>query len=207
MSRENNKENDLLSKEMIQYLSTKDLIKAAGGWNEGHYVFRTGEHGNGYIEKMGFLRQPQVMTEMGRRLAIQYKDLADNIDVVVGPSIIGAIIAYSTAAELGKPFTLTYRSNDKTKLNFHRGFVPDKGSRCLFVDDFVFSGKDLTDNVRFMQDSNLTVVGVSVIGYRNEIPLDVPFRGLVNVDFTKSIPDNCQSCIDGIPITSTNIRE
>lgn len=163
MRQENNIEG-IPSKEILQNLSIRDLIKVAGGWNEGHYVFRTGEHGNGYIEKMGFLRHPQIMTEIGRRLAKQYEDMAEDIDIVVGPSIIGAIIACSTALELGKPYSLTYRSTDKTKINFHRGFIPDEGTRCLFVDDFVFTGTDLTDNIRFMQNQNLPVVGASVIG-------------------------------------------
>ncbi len=46
-------------------LSSEDIIRSVGGWKEGHFSFRTGEHGNGYIDKMGFLRYPNVMREMG----------------------------------------------------------------------------------------------------------------------------------------------
>ncbi len=191
----------------LRYMSTKDLIRSAGGWNEGHFVFRTGEHGSGYVDKMGFLRYPEVMNEMGRRLAEQYKDLASEVDVVVGPSIIGAIIACSTASHLHVPYTVTYRGDKDDVIHFHRGFVPDPGTRCLFVDDFVFSGRDLTDNVSFMLEQQMNVIGASVIGKRHDIALPVPMRSLLTLDFQKAPADECEQCKTGVPITATNIRE
>lgn len=191
----------------LQYFSTKDLIRMSGGWNEGHFVFRTGEHGNGYVDKMGFLRYPEIMTEMGRRLAKQYGDLASQIDIVAGPSIIGAIIACSTASSLKVPYTVTYRGDKDQQIHFHRGFVPDPGTRILFVDDFVFSGRDLTDNVNFMLKQNMNVIGASVIGQRHEIALPVPMKSLLTLDFQKSSEENCEMCHHGVPITATNIRE
>lgn len=190
--------------EAINTLSTVDIIKKYGGWNEGHFVFRTGEHGNGWIDKMGFLRYPEVMTEMGKRLANQYADMKDQIDVVVGPSIIGTIIACAAAAELGVPFTATYRTKNDNEVHFHRGFVPQSGTRCLLVDDFVFSGTDLMDNIRFMQSSGLDVIGASVIGQRQDIETPVPLRSLIRVPFIKWSAEDCPLTQ---PITATNIRE
>jgi len=193
--------------EELNILSPRDLIMMAGGWHEGHYIFRTGEHGNGYVDKMGFLRYPEIMDEIGVRLAKQYEDQAHNIDVVVGPSIIGAIIACATARNLNVPYTVTYRADKDKSINFHRGFVPDKGSRCLFVDDFVFSGRDLTDNVKYLLDKGMDVVGASVIGQRHAIELPVPMKPLMTVGFTKSAADECGMCHQGIPVTADNIRE
>lgn len=143
----------------LNELSPEEIIRSVGGWKEGHFAFRTGEHGNGYIDKMGFLRYPNVMREIGIRLARQFDDLKDRVDLVVGPSIIGAIIACSTAEELQVSYSVTYRTKDDQAIHFHRGFVPDEGSGILFVDDFVFSGTDLTDNIRFMQRRGMDVVG------------------------------------------------
>jgi orotate phosphoribosyltransferase len=126
---------------------------------------------------------------------------------VVGPSIIGAIIACSAANELQVPYSLTYRSKQDQSIDFHRGFVPEKGSRALFVDDFVFSGKDLRDNIAFMQDRGVEVVGASVIGKRSEVPLDVPLRNLIDVDFQKTTPEDCGMCDAHMPVTASNIRE
>lgn len=193
------------SNENLSSLSTKELIQKFGGWNAGHFIFRTGEHGNGYVDKMGFLRYPEAMTEIGRRLAEQYRDMAEQIDVVVGPSIIGAVLAYSVANQLGVPYTVTYRRDED--IHFHRGFVPELGSKCLFVDDFVFSGKDLRDNVQFMQKSGMEVIGASVVGVREEVHLPVPLKNLIKVDFVKTPPESCQLCKSGVPVTDSNIRE
>lgn len=191
----------------LQCMSARDLIRSIGGWNEGHFVFRTGEHGNGYIDKMGFLRYPEIMEEIGRRLAKQFSDFSLNIDVVVGPSIIGAIIACSTASRLRIPYTVTYRGDRDQQIHFHRGFVPEARTRILFVDDFVFSGRDLTDNVAFMLNQGIYVVGASVIGQRHEIVLPVPIRSLLTLDFQRSLAEDCAMCHSGIPITAMNIRE
>lgn len=191
----------------VKFMSPKDLIRFVGGWNEGHFVFRTGEHGDGYIDKMGFLRYPEIMNEMGYRLARQFDDLSSLVDLVAGPSIIGAIIACATANHMHVPYTVTYRGDNDGKIHFHRGFVPESETRILFVDDFIFSGKDLTDSVSFMLQQKMYVVGVSTIGQRNELTLPVPMRSLLRLDFQKLPAENCLMCQNGIPITATNIRE
>ncbi len=191
--------------ENLSALSTKDLIQTFGGWNEGHFIFRTGEHGNGYIEKMGYLRYPEIMTEVGSRLAEQYRDIAEQIDIVVGPSIIGTILAYSVANHLRVPYTATYRRDED--IHFHRGFIPEAGTRCLFVDDSVFTGKDLRDNIQYMLDSGIKVVGASVVVIRKDLVLPVPLRSLIKADFIKTSPELCQMCASGVPVTASNIRE
>lgn len=193
--------------DLIRAMPTKDLIKAFGGWIEGHVTFENGEHGNGCVDNLRFLRHPQVMTEIGCRLGQQFSDYKDEIDVVVGPSIIGAIIAYSTASNFNIPFTTTYSDYRTGEMTFHRGFVPPKGSRCLFVDDFIFSGKCAQNNINFMKESGLTVVGVSVIGIRQAIDLEVPIRSLMTIDFIKTSAEKCFLCKKDIPVTAYNIRE
>ncbi len=200
-------ENKRFNEGELRSMSAKDLIRSIGGWNEGHFVFRTGEHGNGYIDKMGFLRYPQIMDEMGYRLAKQFDGLSSSIDIVVGPSIIGAIIACATANHMNVPYTVTYRGDRDGQIHFHRGFVPEPGTRILFVDDFVFNGKNLTDNVLFMLQQDMHVAGVSVIGQRHEINLPVPMQSLFRLDFQRLPAEECRMCQSEIPIIATNIRE
>lgn len=193
--------------ESIKSLPTRDLIKASGGWIKGHITFENGEHGNGYVDNLRFLCHPQIMTEIGSRLAGQFTDHKDNIDVIVGPSIIGAVIAYSVANQLQIPFTTTYRQYGTGEMTFHRGFVPPEGSQCLFVDDFIFSGNCVQNNVNYMQKLGLTVVGVSVIGARKIPDLEVPVKSLITIDFIKTHQEQCSLCNNNIPIIAFNIRE
>lgn len=188
-------------------LTTKELIKNFGGWIEGHIVFENGEHGNGYIDNLQFLRYPRVMDEIGRRIAAQFSNQKDIIDAVVGPSIIGAILAYAVTRHLDIPFTTTYHEYGFRQLTFHRGFIPPKESRCLFIDDLVFSGRSASESIAFLQNQELTVVGISVIGSRKNITFPVPFRSLFSIEFTKSVTKEYDLCKDSIPITYTNIRE
>lgn len=199
---------ELQAREQLPLLTTKEIIQINGGWHEGHYIFRTGEHGNGYIEKMSFLRYPDVVSEIGRRLAVQIKDLGVEVDVVVGPAIIGTVIASYTAGILEVPFTTTYRGESRS-IKFHRGFIPEKGSKCLFVDDFVFSGTDLRDNLRMLEENDMEVVGASVIGIRSR-QLQEAFpslHSLMYVDFLKQSSEDCFLCKSNIPITASNVRE
>lgn len=191
----------------LKDLSTKDIIKMVGGWNEGHFIFRTGEHGNGYIEKMGFLRYPHVMAELGTRLAHLYDDIRGEIELVIGPSTIGAMLACFVAMELQVPYSLTKKSRKDESTEFHRGCVPDRGTRAIFADDFVFSGKVLKENIAFLQERGVEVMGVSIIGKRHEFPLNVPLRNLLEVDFSKTTPENCEMCASHVLVTASNIRE
>lgn len=192
--------------DLIKSLSTKDLIREFDGWIEGHVTFESGEHGNGYMDKR-FLRYPAVMTEIGRRLADQVSDMKNEIDVVVSPAIIGAIIAYSVASNLEVSFATTYRQYGTGEMTFHRGFVPPKSNRCLFVDDFVSNGRCLKDNYEFIQRSGLVFIGASVIGLRAKLDIPEPIRSLMLINFTKSPSESCLLCKQNIPIIATNIRE
>lgn len=195
------------SLDLIRAISTKDLIKAFGGWIEGHVIFENGEHGNGYVDNLRFLKHPQIMTEIGCRLAQQFSDFKDKIDVVVGPSIIGAVIAYSTASNLNVPYTTTYSDYRTGEMTFHRGFVPTPDSKCLFVDDFIFSGTSAQKNVNFMEEVGLTVIGISVIGSRQAINLGIPLRSLITIDFVKTPAEKCFLCKNSKSIIAYNIRE
>ncbi|OGE22656.1 hypothetical protein A2688_03445 [Candidatus Daviesbacteria bacterium RIFCSPHIGHO2_01_FULL_38_8] len=199
--------NELLAESDLNKLSTIDIIKRCNGWHEGHFVFYNGDHGNGWINKMAFLRYPSVMSEVGKRLAKLYDKEKDQIEVVVGPAICGTVLAYSVAVALRVPFTASYRSDTDRMIYIYDGFIPPKGTRCLFVDDLVFTGTDLRDNINYMQTEGLRVVGAAVIGYRREIELSVPFRGLTRNPFNRTSALTCGLCTNQIPITSTGVRE
>ena len=181
------------------FIQTENLPLIFGGLYEGHFVFtKTGEHGNRYINKMDFLRYPQVVTEIGRRLAVQFEDQREQIDLVIGPAIVGSILAYAAANYLNLPYTLTY--GDTNNIQFHRGFIPEKSRRCLLVDDFVFSGNSLRESIRVIRQHGLEIIGASVIGSRMTDLIDVDLRTLMSMRFIKTEADRCDLCKRNIPI-------
>lgn len=204
-----------MKEEKLKSLPTRDIINGYGGIIEGHTAFRTGEHGNGYVEKMKFLQDPQVMDEMGRRIAERFRDRREAIDMVVGPVHMGVVLAYAVALHLKKPFTLTYKEMRTGEgihtgaTYFHRAGAPEQGSRVLFVDDFIATGNDLRRNIAFFREQQMQIGGVGVIGMR---PVDLSdlrleLRSLETFALWKSPADQCALCQSGVPIVHTNIRE
>jgi hypothetical protein len=112
-------------------LPTAELIRRAGGWNVGHVTFQSGEHGDGYLSKMTFLRYPAIVDELASRLASEVLRMAVPFEVVVGPAMVGAVLACAVARSLDLPFTIVYRSKTSNTIKFHRDFSPASGSRAL----------------------------------------------------------------------------
>jgi orotate phosphoribosyltransferase len=189
-------------------LSTQDIIRQAGGWHEGHFVFKDGYHGNGYLSKMTFLRYPAILEEMGNRLAHLFVELSDGIEVVVGPAMVGTLLAHSVAKRLGVPFTIIYRSKaGPTK--FHRDFSPSAGASCLLVDDLAYSGFSLSEYSSFMISQKLRVVGAAVICSRvnNEVSSTLNLRSLFHSQFEKYEAAACPLCHQKLAIDAVNIKE
>lgn len=204
-----------MTEQELKDLSTRDIIQHYGGVINGHTQFRTGEHGNGYVEKMKFLQNPLVMQEMGRRIASCFATKRDTIDVVAGPVHMGVVLAYAVAVQLRKPFTLTYKEMRTGEgiytgaTFFHRAGAPKIGSRVLFIDDFIATGNDLRRNMTFFLSQQMRVAGVGVIGMRpidlSDLHLDL--RALETFLLWKKSAANCELCQSGVPLAHTNIRE
>lgn len=189
-------------------LSTQDIIKQAGGWHEGHFVFQDGYHGNGYVSKMTFLRYPIIVEELGERLTRLFSERWCSIEVIIGPAMVGTILAFSVAKRLGIPFTIVYRSKAGPK-KFHRDFSPESGTSCLFVDDIAYSGSSLSEYTSFVVSQGLKVVGAAVICSRvdSEISSTLNLRSLFRSPFERYIPTACPLCLQGKEIDGVNIKE
>ena len=188
--------------------STQDLVKRAGGWHEGHFVFHDGYHGNGYISKMTFLRYPTIVEELGERLANLFSEYLSKIEVIVGPAMVGSILAFAVARCIGIPFTIIYRSKaGPTK--FHRDYSPEVGVSCLLIDDLAYSGSSLSEYTSCMIDQRLKVVGSAVICSRvgNDMSTTLNLRSLFRSPFERYKPDDCPLCRQGVEFDAVNIKE
>lgn len=200
----------------FENLSTNDLLLSQGGFVEGHVSFRTNEHGNGFVEKMNFLKYPKLLNEFGGRLAELYINESKEIDWVIGPVHMGVVLASWTAFHLDKQFSLTYKemrtgNNIVTgSSHFHRSAEPKYGERVLFIDDFASTGNDVRRNVSFMKASGIVVVGVGLIGMRENVDfsdLDVQVKTLTPIPYWKVEKNDCTLCKSNEPIRYHEIRE
>ncbi|HEX5499198.1 MAG TPA: hypothetical protein VFX03_08230, partial [Thermomicrobiales bacterium] len=79
-----------------EFLAT---LRRVGALKDGHFLLSSGRHSDRYIEKFDLLRQPRATEAACRRIAERFTD--PGIDVVVGPTTGGILLAFEVARQLG----------------------------------------------------------------------------------------------------------
>ena len=125
----------------------EELFIASGALRQGHFQLKSGRHAERYLEKFQVLQYPQAVSELCRYLAalVQEPD-GRGVDVVVGPTTGGVILAFEVARQLGVRgiFAEEVRGPDgTTRREFRRGFSLAEGERVLLVDDILTTGGSL----------------------------------------------------------------
>ena len=119
-----------------------------GALRDGHFLLKSGRHGDRYLEKFQVLQYPEAVVELCGYLADMVRD-ADGrptVDVVVGPTTGGVLLAFEVARQLGVRgiFAEEVRDADGgTRREFRRGFTIAPGERVFLVDDILTTGGSL----------------------------------------------------------------
>jgi orotate phosphoribosyltransferase len=130
-------------------LRTEALFRESGALREGHFLLKSGRHGDRYLEKFQVLQFPQAVSSLCADLAaFGRRDDGAGVDVVVGPTTGGIILAFETARQLGVRgfFAEEVPAPDgsgETVRAFRRGFRIEAGQRVLLVDDILTTGGSL----------------------------------------------------------------
>ena len=127
---------------------TEALFRSSGALRDGHFLLKSGRHGDRYLEKFQVLQYPAVVTELCGFIAEQARDAAGAVlvDVVCGPTTGGVILAFEVARQLGVRGIFAEEVGDadgSTRREFRRGFRIASGERVLLVDDILTTGGSL----------------------------------------------------------------
>jgi len=195
---------------------TEELFRRSGALREGHFLLKSGRHGDAYVEKFAVLADPAATSELCGIWAAGHRrdDDTASVDLVAGPTTGGVILAFETARQLGvrSLFAEEVKTSDgATHREFRRGFTIESGERVLLVDDILTTGGSLLAMIPAVEAMGGEIVECVVLVDRSGGRASVtspssgrvyPLRSLWQLDLPtyEPGPDTCPRCADGTPL-------
>ncbi len=196
---------------------TEELFRRSGALRDGHFLLKSGRHGDAYVEKFAVLSDPAATSELCGFWAAGHRagDAgAARVDLVAGPTTGGVILAFETARQLGvrSIFAEEVRADGgSTRREFRRGFTIAPGERVLLVDDILTTGGSLLAMIPAVEAMGGEIVECAVLvdrsGGRPTLTSPAtgrvyPLRALWQLDLPtfEAGPETCPQCADGTPL-------
>ncbi len=177
-------------------------LEESGALKKGHFLYASGMHGDMYVEKFNLLRNPGATSEVCRHFADRFRD--ERIDVVVGPTTGGILLAFETARQLGIAAAYAERASEGgSGREIRRGTTFEPGSRVLVVDDILTTGGSVRETLAALDAHPVEVVAVGVLVDRSAGATtfgNVPLAAIVSQKFDAWPADACPLCADGVPL-------
>jgi len=176
------------------------IFKDAGALLEGHFLLASGYHSAVYLEKFQVLQFPQYVERMCREIAERFA--GDEVQVVVGPTTGGVLLAYEVAKNLGTRGIFAERGDDGKGRVLRRGFEIREGERVLVVDDILTTGGSVRDTLDAIEAQGGKPIGVGVLADRSGGTVDfgVPLEALLRLNVEKYAPDAVPDWLAAIPL-------
>jgi len=184
-----------------------DIFKQSNALLEGHFKLTSGKHSDIYYEKFNILKQPRLCEKVCVGMAKLFEN--ENVQLVVGPTTGGIIIAYEVAKYLDVNSIYAEASEKGKGRVFKRGFDIDKGTRVLIVDDVLTTGTSIFEVIELVKKYKAEIVGIGEFLDRSggKVKFDYPFKPLATVSAEAWEVADCPLCKKGIPITQRGSRK
>jgi orotate phosphoribosyltransferase len=180
------------------------IFEKAKALLKGHFLLSSGLHSDLYFEKFQVLQYPQYVEILCKKLASLFKD--DKIEVVVGPTTGGIIIAYEVAKNL-KTRSIFAESEGEGRV-LKRGFSLKKGERVLIVDDILTTGKSVNEVIDLVRKHDGEIIGIGLLLDRSggKVDFGYPLKPLAVTQVKNYSPDECPLCKKGEPLVKPGSR-
>ncbi len=178
-----------------------------------HFVYASKMHGHTYVNKDAAFAHPVQIEKIGRAMAEKFVD--ENIEVVIGPVVGGALLAQWTAWHLtklcGREVLAVFadkgeKDADGDTFVIKRGYdALIKGKRTLLVEDVLTTGGSVRKVVAIARQHEAIIAGVCALCNRGGVTStdigDVPrLESLVSVTLETFEADHCPLCKAGKPV-------
>ncbi|MGH2406890.1 MAG: phosphoribosyltransferase family protein [Candidatus Limnocylindrales bacterium] len=192
------------------------LFVGSGALRSGHFALKSGRHGDRYLEKFQVLQFPAAVSELCAAFADRVRDGQGQplVDLVVGPTTGGVILAFETARQLGVRgiFAEEIKAADGgSRRAFRRGFRIEPFTRVLLVDDILTTGGSLQAMLPPLEAAGAELLVAMVLvdrsgGTRQVVSEETghayPVEALWSLDLPTHEPGaaSCPGCAAGLPL-------
>ncbi len=177
-----------------------ELLRTTGALKTGHFLLSSGRHSDVYVEKFDLLRQPVATSEVCTGFVERFGGADAGIDVVVGPTTGGILLAFETARQMGVTAAYAEHADDGNGRALRRGTVLAQGARVLLVDDILTTGGSIRETLDAIAKHPVEVVGIGVLVDRSAGKVtfgDIPMHALGSQVVESWMPDECPLCAKG----------
>ncbi len=179
-----------------------DELREIGALKTGHFLLSSGRHSDVYLEKFDLLRNPRATERVCRGFAERFGD--EPVDVVVGPTTGGVILAFEAARQLGTAAAYAERRSDGSAgREIRRGTTFSQGARVLVVDDILTTGGSVRETLVALEPHRVEVIAVAVLVDRSggaKTFGTVPLVALASQSVDSWPADECPLCAQGVPL-------
>jgi orotate phosphoribosyltransferase len=155
------------------------LVDAA--YLEGDFVLRSGKRSRYYLDKYRFETRPDLLSELGERIAGAVREHDPEAERLAAPVLGGVVLAASAALVSGLPF-LMIRDAPKEYGTANRIEGPfEPGESVCLVEDVVTSGGALLEAVEAVREAGLVVRTAVCVVDREEGGADALARQAVRL--------------------------
>ncbi len=178
------------------------LFAETGALLRGHFVLTSGRHADTYFEKFDVLRYPQHVEALCALIAQKVRDAGITVDVVLGPTTLGIVMAYEVAKQLGATAAYGEKGPDGARFLRRSGHLRS-GDRVLVVDDVLTTGGSIRECTQLVDSVDATLVGVGVLVDRTGGTADfgVPLVSALSLDVQSWATEDVPDWLASVPIS------
>jgi orotate phosphoribosyltransferase len=148
---------------------------------EGDFVLRSGKRSTYYLDKYRFETHPDLLRELGERIASRAREAAPGAARLAGPELGAVALAASASLASGLPFLIVRKEQKDYGTSRLLEGEFEAGEEVCLVEDVVTSGGAAVAAVRALRESGLRCRTAVCVVDREEGGADVLAREAVRL--------------------------
>ena len=175
-----------------------EIFQKTGALKKGHFLLTSGLHSPVYWEKFRVLQYPLYTSILCKLIAEHFA--SQNVDMVVGPTTGGVILAFEVARQMNV-ITAFAEKTEEGRV-FRRDFTVQPDSRILIVDDVMTTGGSIWDTKEAVEKLKGLVIGIGILVDRSGKGIDfgVPLFSCIKTEAVTYKAEDCPLCTQNVPL-------